>query len=77
MVPIVPSTSPDLKQVSVLIAAGKRDAIANSQETQRLVQIREDAGGAVTMFWHKGDHELGQDDLDTATSWESEWRASE
>jgi phospholipase/carboxylesterase len=74
MVPFVPSTSPDLKPVNVLIAAGKRDAIASSQETQRLVRILENSGAAVTTFWHNGGHELGQDDLDAATRWLSEWR---
>lgn len=75
MVPFVPPTSPNLKEVSLLIAAGRGDAIASPQETQRLVQILENGGAAVTTFWHNGGHELGQDDLDAATTWVSEWRA--
>jgi predicted esterase len=75
MVPFIPSTSLNLKQVNVFIAAGRRDPIATLQETQRLVQILENAGAAVTMFWHNGGHELGQDDLEAATSWVSDWRA--
>ena len=42
----------------MLIAAERRDAIANTQETQRLAQILESAGAAVTTFWHYGGHEL-------------------
>ena len=75
MVPFVPATNPDLQQVNLLIAAGRRDAIASRDETQRLVQILENAGAAVTTFWHNGGHELGQDDLDAAAIWLSEWRA--
>jgi len=75
MVPFVPSTSPDLKHVNLFIAAGTRDAIAGSQEAQRLVQIFENGGAAVTTFWHDGGHELGPDDLDAATTWVSGWRA--
>jgi phospholipase/carboxylesterase/glyoxalase family protein len=75
MVPFIPSISPDLNQVDLFIAAGKRDEIARPQETQRLVQILENAGAAVTTFWHDGGHELGEDDLDAATRWLSDWRA--
>ena len=74
MVPFVPLKSPDLQQMNLLIAAGRRDAIASSQETQRLVHILENAGAAVTTFWHNGGHELGQDDIDAATNWISQWR---
>ncbi len=75
MVPFVPSTPPDLKELSLFIAAGKRDAIASRQETQRLVEIFEKAGAAVATFWHNGGHELGEDDLEAAKSWVAEWRA--
>ena len=76
MVPFVPSTHPSLKLVDLFISAGRRDGIVSPQETQRLVQILEKAGADVTMFWHNGGHELGQDDVDAATNWISEWRAS-
>lgn len=76
MVPFVPSTSPHLRQMKVFIAAGKRDAIANPQETERLVQILANAGADVTPFWHNGGHELGEDDIEAATTWISKWRAS-
>jgi predicted esterase len=75
MVPFAPSTRLDLKQVNLLIAAGRRDPIASSQETQRLAQIFESAGASVTTFWHNGGHELDQDDLEAATKWVSKWRA--
>jgi len=75
MVPFVPSTSPNLERASLFIAAGKRDAIVSSEETRRLVRILETGGAAITMFWHNGGHELGQDDLTAATRWVSEWRA--
>ena len=75
MVPFVPTTAPDLGGKSLFLAAGRRDATAGPPETQRLVEIFETAGAAVTTFWHDGGHELGQDDLDAATSWVAQWRA--
>ena len=76
MVPFVPSTKPNLQQLTLFIAAGRRDTIASPQETHRLVQILENAGAAVTTFWHNGGHELGEDDLAAATNWVSRWRAA-
>jgi predicted esterase len=75
MVPFVPSNNPDLGGTNLFIAAGRRDPIVSSQETQRLVQILEYAGALVTTFWHSGGHEIGQADLSAAGRWVSEWRA--
>jgi catechol 2,3-dioxygenase-like lactoylglutathione lyase family enzyme len=74
-VPFVPSINPGLQQVNLFIAAGRRDAIAGRHETQRLVQVLENARAAVTTFWHNTGYQLGQDDLDAATIWLSTWRA--
>jgi phospholipase/carboxylesterase/glyoxalase family protein len=74
MVPFVPPTSPNLEQLDLFVAAGRRDTIAGPHETERLVQIFKNAGATVTTYWHNGGHELGQDDLVAATSWVSEWR---
>jgi predicted esterase len=73
MVPFVPSEMPDLKTLKVFIAAGHRDTIASRQETERLVEIFRGGGAAITTFWHNGGHELGEDDLNAAKEWVSQW----
>jgi len=75
MVPFIPANTPNLERVNVLVAAGRSDRIVSSQETQRLVQLFENAGATVTTVWHNGGHELGQDDVDAATNWLTDWRA--
>jgi len=77
MVPFSPSKTLDLRDAKVFIAAGNRDTIVSPQETSRLVEIFENSGAVVTTFWHNGGHELGQDDLDAAERWVSEWREAQ
>jgi phospholipase/carboxylesterase/glyoxalase family protein len=69
MVPFVPEAPVELEQTNVLLAAGRRDPIASPDQTARLRQILERAGAKVSLRWHEGGHELGQDDVDAAQSW--------
>jgi predicted esterase len=69
MVPFVPEALPDLKGVAIFLSAGQRDSIVPAANTRQLLSIFETAGASVTMHWHRGGHELGQDDLDAAKLW--------
>jgi predicted esterase len=69
MVPFVPETLPDLGAVSIFLSAGQRDSIVPAANTRQLLSILESAGATVSMHWHNGGHELGQDDLDAAKLW--------
>lgn len=69
MVPLVPEELPNLEGTSALIAAGRRDPIVPPGETLRLSELLEGAGAAVSLHWHEGGHELGQDDVDAAKRW--------
>lgn len=69
MVPFVPETPPDLHDVPVLLSAGRRDPIANAQHVARLSEIFKNAGAQVSIHWHEGGHELGQDDVEAARDW--------
>lgn len=69
MVPFVPEVSPNLRDCAVMLAAGRRDPIATPQQTLALQQILEKAGARVSLHWHLGGHELGQDDLLAAKEW--------
>lgn len=69
MVPFVPHSPPDLKKISVLLSAGKNDSIVAPDNTLRLADLLENAGASVSIHWHPGGHELGQDDIDAAQAW--------
>jgi predicted esterase len=69
MVPFIPETLPDLSGVSIFLSAGQRDSIIPAANTRQLLSIFESAGASVSMHWHNGGHELGQDDIDAAKPW--------
>jgi predicted esterase len=64
---------PDLiRKLSVLIAAGIRDPLVPRDQTNQLAAILKSGGADLSMFWHRGGHELGSDDLAAAKAWLSE-----
>lgn len=69
MVPFVPRLTPDLRNMAVLLAAGKNDPIVPPEQTSALAQILQTAGAQVSIHWHAGGHELGQDDIAVARDW--------
>ncbi len=76
MVPFVPSAPPVLEDVAVLLAAGERDPIVETGNTDLLQSILDSAGAQVTLYRHPGGHELGHDDLLAARRWLAGWLAS-
>jgi phospholipase/carboxylesterase/glyoxalase family protein len=74
MVPFTPQALPDLRKTSVLLSAGRRDPIAVPEQTATLAEMLEKAGASVSIHWHGGGHELGQDDVAAAKDWISKWR---
>lgn len=69
MIPFQPETTPDLRDVPVLLAAGRHDQIVPPTHTPELAQIFRTAGARVSIHWHPGGHELGPDDVESAKSW--------
>jgi phospholipase/carboxylesterase/glyoxalase family protein len=69
MVPFRADFTPDLRRVPVLLAAGKRDPIVAPEQVNILAGMLQAAGADVSLSWHDGGHELGQDDLITAKNW--------
>jgi predicted esterase len=69
MVPFTPAVSPDLQNVPVLLAAGRRDPIVVPEQTLALGEILKTAGARVSLHWHEGGHELGRDDITAAKDW--------
>ncbi len=69
MVPFAMEEAPDLRGVHVLLGAGKRDPIVPEEHIGGLMGMFESAGADVSVHWHAGGHELGQDDVAAAKDW--------
>lgn len=69
MVPLVPEPLPQLSQVRVLIAAGRRDPIVRPDQSQALADLLTQAGADVTLHWTPGGHNLTREDLEVGERW--------
>lgn len=69
MVPLVPDPPPSLRNVRVLIAAGRNDPIATPSQGQALADLLARAGADVTIHWSNGGHGLTRDDLEAGEKW--------
>ena len=74
MVPLVPDVTPDLTGKQALLAAGRQDPIVPQSGTVKLAEMLKTAGAAVSLHWHDGGHELGQDDITVARRWIAAWK---
>ena len=69
MVPFTPDKVGDFTNLAVFIGAGDRDPIVRRSQPKELVGMFESGGADVTLFWHRGGHELGPDDVEAAKTW--------
>ena len=74
MVPFVPDVTPDLTGKQALLAAGRQDPIVPQSGTVKLAEMLKTAGADVSLHWHEGGHELGQDDIAAAQRWIAAWK---
>jgi phospholipase/carboxylesterase/glyoxalase family protein len=72
MVPFTPDIVRDFRNLPIFIGAGERDPIVPRSQPEELRGIFESGGADVTLFWHRGGHELGEDDIEAAKTWLSE-----
>jgi len=72
MMPFTPDIVRDFRNLPIFIGAGERDPIVPRIQPEELGGIFESGGADVTLFWHRGAHELGADDIEAAKSWLSE-----
>lgn len=69
MVPFTPDFEPNLGGTSVLLSGGMRDPIVPRDNTEALAAMLTSFGADTELSWHRGGHELGQDDLSAAKQW--------
>jgi len=72
MVPFAPDIIRDFTNLSIFIGAGARDPIVPGGQPQELAAMFESGGASVTLSWHQGGHEVGNDDVEAAKRWLSE-----
>jgi predicted esterase len=72
MVPFEPDVTPDLSGMPVFLAAGRMDRMILPDNTQRLVDILDEAGADVDLRWRDTGHPLTYEEVGEAKEWLSE-----
>jgi predicted esterase len=67
--PFTPDLVRNFSEFSVFLAGGMRDTIVPHDQTEQLAAILESGQADVSLFWHRGGHELGDDDIKAAKTW--------
>lgn len=69
MVPLEPTTLPDLTGRSALMQCGRRDPLISPEGSQRLADMLTEAGANVTLNWQDTGHGLTTPEFRAAQSW--------
>ena len=69
MVPFTPDFEPNLGHTSALLSGGVQDPIVPRENTERLAGMLTSFGADTEVHWHRGGHELGEDDVSVAKQW--------
>jgi phospholipase/carboxylesterase len=69
MVPLVPDLIRDFSHLSVFIGAALLDPLIPSGQAEELAALFKSGGADVTISWHQGGRELGEDDIQAAKHW--------
>ena len=64
LIPWTPAPQPGLKGRRILITAGERDPICPSPQTQDFADYLVSQGAELSLDWHTGGHEIGQNEPD-------------
>ena len=69
MVPFTPDFQPNLGHSSVFLSGAMQDPIIPRENTESLATMLTSFGAETELYWHRGGHELGRDDLTAAKQW--------
>ena len=69
MVPLVPDLIRDFSHLSVFIGAAHLDPLIPSGQAEELATLFTSGGADVSISWHQGGRELGEDDIQAAKHW--------
>lgn len=71
MLPFEPASPPPLKNIPVLVSAGRNDPLVPTPLTEKLAAVLQEQGARVTILWQDTRHALSPSELEQATAW---WR---
>jgi phospholipase/carboxylesterase/glyoxalase family protein len=69
MVPFIPDVPVSLANIRVFIGAGEGDPIVPATHSERLAELLQVCGAAVTLTWQPGGHTLTRADVAAAYDW--------
>jgi phospholipase/carboxylesterase/glyoxalase family protein len=69
IVPLLPDLIRDFRHLLVFIGAAHLDPLIPSGQPEELAALFESGGADVTISWHQGGRELGEDDIQAAKYW--------
>ena len=69
MVPLVPDLIRDFSNLSVFIGPARLDPLIPSGQAEELAALFKSGGADVSISWHQGGRELGDDDIQAAKHW--------
>ncbi len=72
MMPFTPDIVRDFSNLPIFIGAGERDPIVPRGQPEELAGIFESGGANIKLFWHRGGHDIGEEDIQAAKTWLSE-----
>jgi predicted esterase len=72
MVPFEPEAVPPLNGKQILLSASRQDPIVPPHLTERLAELLESGGAAVTTRWYAGGHGLSPQEIKDAAAWYGE-----
>jgi predicted esterase len=68
-VPLVPEIIRDFSNLFIFIGAARRDPLIPAGQAGELAAIFKSGGADVSISWHEGGRELGEDDVQAARNW--------
>ncbi len=66
---LVPEALPNLTGTRVFLGAGRQDAMATPDETERLAALLRQSGADITLHWQPGGHGLTHEEAQAAAHW--------
>jgi predicted esterase len=69
MLPFEPETQPQLAGTDVFIGAGRADPMVPVEQVERLVEVLQAGGAAVTVHWDPNGHAISREELAAAQKW--------
>ncbi|MFP4211145.1 MAG: alpha/beta hydrolase [Alkalispirochaeta sp.] len=72
MLPLTPTTAPDLSEKPILVMAGTEDTMIPGDSTRELIALLGESGADLSVNWAQAGHRFGMDEVTLARKWFAE-----